>query len=208
MKHTIKPILLLLLLSSCVSFREGNKIKLNTAEKRLNKSITIIVSGDIIVNGIDRSTDEKKYSPWDKTWKNSVNKAYIDFGLFSSVSVLTNNNTVKDIISTDFICDVYVSNKVDGSLLSWISLFTLFIVPYREQATIEITTSIKDKKGMLLKKYKKSEKVIQWWQLLLIFAPFFTEMDETEGTPQMYKQIYYELNLNSIQEAMNDRIFK
>ena len=170
--------------SGCIMYREGH-LPLITQwppdVKQTKPTISLIVTGQSILN------DSAKEAPqrFLERWRNDTVRAYQESGLFSEVRQTTDDS--------DFRAEISILDKGEYSpVMSFITGFTMFLIPSTASGTMTVTTALKDRNGTILGSFKKSESVTMWMELFLVFAMPFRSLDQLP---------IYDLNRATILEA-------
>ena len=141
----------------------------------------MIVSGQSIVNDSAKEVPQRFL----ERWRNDTARAYQESGLFSEVRQTTDDS--------DFRAEVRILDKGEYSpVMSFITGFTMFLIPCTATATMTVTTALKDRNGATLGSVEKSEGVTMWMELFLAFAMPFRSLDQLP---------IYDLNQATILEA-------
>ena len=94
---------------------------------------------------------------------------------------------------SDFRAEISILDKGEYSpVMSFITGFTMFLIPSTATATMTVTTALKDRNGGTLGSFEKSESVTMWMELFLAFAMPFRSLDQLP---------IYDLNQATILEA-------
>ena len=179
--------MLLCVSSGCASFREGNVPRARSSPQSprgKQQSISVSVQGAVILDGniyqANRETTDN--------WRSQTIKAYRDSGLFSEVK--------GDADEADLYAEVVIVDKGDpNALLAFITGLTLYIVPSKATDEFTVKAAIRDKDGKILGRFEKSETVILWQQLFMVFAM------PSNWPESVAKEALYDLNRAIIRDA-------
>ena len=171
----------------CAQFREGNLPPISSwpPESRAEKkSISIIVSGEAIVNGVEHEANSNMV----EKWRAQTVKAYRDSALFSEVHA--------GFKESDLQAQVKIVDQGEFSIgMAILTGLTLYLIPNSATDEVIVKTTFKDHEGKTLGSFTKSEALTFWQQLFLIFAmPFHSPATVTEET-------LYDLSRATIIEA-------
>ena len=170
--------------SGCIMYREGHLPPITQWPpdvKQTKPTISLIVSGQSIVNDSAKEVPQRFL----ERWRNDTARAYQESGLFSEVRQTTDDS--------DFRAEVRILDKGEYSpVMSFITGFTMFLIPSTATATMTVTTALKDRNGGTLGSFEKSESVTMWMELFLAFAMPFRSLDQLP---------IYDLNQATILEA-------
>ena len=151
--------------SGCIMYREGHLPPITQWPpdvKQTKPTISLIVSGQSIVNDSAKEVPQRFL----ERWRNDTARAYQESGLFSEVRQTTDDS--------DFRAEVRILDKGEYSpVMSFITGFTMFLIPSTATATMTVTTALKDRNGGTLGSFEKSESVTMWMELFLAFALSF-----------------------------------
>jgi len=151
--------LLATVVNGCASFRgdQLGDIKGWPPSATQKKSISYVVTGKVSMNG--NVADAQP--PMLKAWSKSLQKAYADATLFS---------TVKEGFSeTDLRAEVEILDKGEGSMvLAFIAGYSLGIIPAYASDEFIVRTTFKDSEGKVLGQVSKQEDISHWIQILLL----------------------------------------
>lgn len=177
---------------SCASFRAGNLPPISQwppAQVEKEKSISLIISGESIVNGKDTEVNSRMLS----IWRDQTFAAYRESGLFSFVEV--------GLAENDLRAEVKILDQGSYNAgLAFLTGFTLYLIPSKASDEFIVKTTIKDEEGNTLGSFEKSENINFWQQLFLIFAlPANSPISVPEET-------LYDLNRATIIEAHSQGI--
>lgn len=185
-------LLLLSLCGGCISFRATNQQPVSPwplGSGVEGRSINIVVSGQMIVNG-----SERDFAPhFLELCRKETVKAYEESGLFGHVHV--------GMVNTELQADVQL---VDTQAISvaWdvLTLLTFFLCPTTHTDTYVITTALKDRAGHLRGTWQKSQTLTTVYQLFLMFAfPSHWPHSVTKAT-------IYDLNRLTLREAQSQGV--
>jgi hypothetical protein len=174
--------------SGCIMYREGQLppiIQWPPDVKQTKPTISLTVTGQSILN------DSAKEVPQGflERWRNDTVRAYQDSGLFSEVRQTTDDS--------DFRAEVRILDKGEyNPVMSFITGFTMFLIPSTANTTMTVTTVLKDRSGATLGLFQKSEGVTMWMELFLAFAMPFRSLDQLP---------IYDLNRATILEARSSK---
>ena len=170
--------------SGCIMYREGHLPPITQWPpdvKQTKPTISLIVSGQSIVNDSAKEVPQRFL----ERWRNDTARAYQESGLFSEVRQTTDDS--------DFRAEIRILDKGEYSpVMSFITGFTMFLIPCTATATMTVTTALKDRNGATLGSFEKSEGVTMWMELFLAFAMPFRSLDQLP---------IYDLNQATILEA-------
>lgn len=170
--------------SGCIMYREGHLPPITQWPpdvKGAKSSISLIVSGQASVNN---SVREAPQSFLEK-WRGDAVRAYQDSGLFSEV-----RPTAEE---TDFRAEIRIFDRGEyNPLMPIITGITMFLIPSTTTETMTVSTVLKDRNGVTLSSFEKSEDVTMWMELFLAFAMPFRSLDQLT---------IYDLNRATILEA-------
>lgn len=94
--------------------------------------------------------------------------------------------------------DLYFGRR-SNMLWAFASVFTLTLIPMKEQEVFEVKAIILDKKGEVLKKYRLSDHIDTWFQLFFLFGmPFQNSKIKDEVAQNMINEV--------LRLAINDKI--
>jgi hypothetical protein len=126
------------------------------------QSISLLVTGEGIVNGARRDTPQRML----EIWQEAAANAYKDSGLFSEVKI--------GAAETDLRAEIHVLDRGEANLgLAFLSGFTMTLIPSKTEDEMTIKTTLKNKEGQELGTYEKKETISMWIQFFLIFImPF------------------------------------
>jgi len=174
--------------SGCIMYREGQLppiIQWPPDVKQTKPTISLTVTGQSILN------DSAKEVPQGflERWRNDTVRAYQDSGLFSEVRQTTDDS--------DFRAEVRILDKGEyNPVMSFITGFTMFLIPSTANTTMTVTTVLKDRSGATLGLFQKSEGITMWMELFLAFAMPFRSLDQLP---------IYDLNRATILEARSSK---
>lgn len=180
--------LLLVFLAGCASFRGNNLEPIANwppAAGAKKKSISVVTKGFSSLNGGETKVALPQTID---IWNNNAVKAYTDSALFSQVM----NGTGQ----TDLQAEIEVMDKGEGSMaMAVLTGLTLYVIPSTATDTFTLKTTIRDSRGRVLGQYEKTESVILWQQLFLIFAMPF------KFPVSVVNQTLYDINRATINAA-------
>ncbi|RHX83287.1 hypothetical protein [Leptospira stimsonii] len=104
-------------------------------------------------------------------------------------------------IESDLQCDIVWEEALGSSIaLNMLSGITLLVVPGSMESTVNLSMNFKNKKGTIIKEYRRSVTFQTWIGWIMIpFTPFYFIFSEVEkGNREIIQSI--------IQEAMKDKI--
>jgi hypothetical protein len=179
---------LLVTLCGCATFRSGEcEVESWTAaspQRTLDKSISVLVAGEASFNGKEAEVTSKILN----VWREQTVRAYRDSGLFTSVTSAPSG--------TDLRAEIKIEDRGEGSLaMAFLTGLTLYLIPSKASDALTTTTVFRDQEGKELSRHSKSESIVLWQQLFMLFAmpannPFSTTKD-----------VIYDLNRATLVEA-------
>jgi hypothetical protein len=187
----------LLLLSGCVSFREGTSVAWPIADASGKRSISLLISSETIMNGQRISLPQRDIGPLEAT----IAKSYKDSGLFSEVHI--------GAADSDYRAEVHVLTRSHfNELLQFLSAVTLTLVPCNSHSEFAIVTTFKNRELKPLETFERRDRETTWIQTFLIFVmPFHrSEVGVTRYTLKpmsVENAILYDLNRSIVSEAHN-----
>lgn len=208
-RFTLPVLAISLFFISCATFREGKIPSYSgivSGHSSFSKGkIALIIHGQLIDNGTEVPAKYIK-NQYVKYWVQATEKAYKDQHILYTIYSAENKEIQP--IDTGLISEVNIIVEKDYNLvLGFLSFLTLTFVPLRESFIINISTTIHDKSGTILKTYKRSEEVVTWNQLFMIFVMPFTGMHEFRDEGDVFSEIYYDANVDIIKEACRDGVY-
>ncbi len=178
---------LLVFVSGCAAFREEVNPPITKWPPEIsqkNKSITVQVSGNAIMNDEQKDVNVRFL----EKWRAEVIRAYESSGLFSAVKSGSEQS--------DIYADVKITDKGQGSMgLAVLTGLTLYLVPSKAQDCFIVRTTYKNNEGTTLGVVEKSE-CINFWQQLFLFPVMFTNFPGSVA-----KDVLFDLNRHTILEA-------
>ncbi|PKA22815.1 hypothetical protein [Leptospira meyeri] len=191
--NKIYVILLIALVSNCISFRSGEfkgveKVNFNTPKK---PAIKINLTYEYKV-------DDSKQP--------ALNQAIVDNWAKhgeDTLKEIPNVTPTKEDLLADYFFDVKVTESTD-SLSTTVSPFiaglTLMVLPSYTSAENQLETSVRNKKGVILGKVVKKEKITFIGQILLLFAlPFTSPIQNVhDQKADLFRATYKEIHENNI----------
>jgi hypothetical protein len=175
--------------SGCIIYREGLLPPITQWPpdvKQTKPTISLIVTGQSTHNCSVREGSEDYYL---EEWRRDTVRAYQHSGLFSEVRQTT--------VASDLQAEIRILHKTESSpVMSFITVFTLFLIPSTATETITVRTTLKDRNGATLRSLEKSERLRTWVELFLAFAMPFQSMDHLS---------IYDLNRATILEAHSSK---
>lgn len=191
--NKILVIALIVLVSNCVSFRSGEykgveKVNFNIAKKpavKINLTYEYKVDGDKQPNLNQAIVDN-----WAKHGEETLKE-------------ISNVTPTKEDLLADYFFDVKVTESTDTfstAISPFIAGLTLMVLPSYTSAVNEIETSVRNKKGTILGKVVKKEKITFIGQILLLFALPFTStiQNVNDQKADLFRATYKEIHENNI----------
>jgi hypothetical protein len=183
------------LLASCAGWRleSTDRVGEYPADVKVNEKIKIKINFqayDVFYN------DELKESSLSDTKKvemmQAIKQAYLDTNIF-----------LLDEKNPDVQANIKIKSEGKGNgNRALLSYFTLFLVPSSSQTTYTVTTEFLDRDNELLGSIRRSDTVVKWQQLFMLFAmPFkypYKAMRET----------LIDLNRSTLVEAFREGYFR
>ncbi|PJZ46392.1 hypothetical protein [Leptospira brenneri] len=191
--NRILVIALMALVSNCISFRSGEykgveKVNFNTPKK---SAIKINLTYEYKVDDAKEPVlNQAIIDNWTKHGEDALKE-------------MPNVTLTREDLLADYIFDVKVTESTD-SLSTTVSPFlaglTLMVIPSYTAAENTLETSVKNKKGTVLGKVVKKEKITFIGQILLLFALPFTSpiQNVNDQKADLFKATYKEIHENNI----------
>jgi hypothetical protein len=152
--------------AGCAAFRGGELAPSTSwppAPAAQRKTVSLILAGGTVtMNGAPTDAAPAMVAKW----REEVQKAYVDSGLFSAVLQEGNVSDVR--------AEVRISDVGEGSqVLAFFCGFTMFLIPATANDRITMHTDFKNAEGDVLASIEKSDSMRLWMQTFLVFImPF------------------------------------
>ncbi|MAX65487.1 MAG: hypothetical protein CME66_00975 [Halobacteriovoraceae bacterium] len=167
------------LLFSCASWRSENfseytaipdEIKELSGRPNISLSLTRY---DIYENG--KKVEKEPNREEEKKLLDQMKTLYGESKLFNLVD--------EDSPSKDITVEISVTERFQSNTaMTFLTAFTLYLIPRKTQRTFVFNTKFIDKKKQLLGMVEKMESIVTWHQFFMLFAmPFATASDARDG---------------------------
>jgi hypothetical protein len=153
-------LLLCATLAGCIAYRDGPLPRGGGLRVQEPGTLTIAVSVKVesSVNGMPRELPDYVR----ERWIEATLRAYRDSGLFAEVRRGVGGDT-------DLRASVEIEDAVVGSKqFSFLSAYTLFLLPSRSRDQLKVRTTYRDRSGETVGDYRSREVVVTWFQILLL----------------------------------------
>ena len=170
-------------LAGCATFRDGPTPAITAWPPAAGqgKSITLVISGQVINNGKEAEAN----SNFLKSWSQDINRAYTTSGLFTEVK--------SGAQPADITAEISITDKGEGNqALAFLSGFTFGVLPCKVHEGFIVQTTFKDKEGKVLGSNEVSEFADTWIQILLL------PVTPSKFPVSQYKGLIYDLGRNAV----------